>query len=407
MNRKIRYFEIGIFALTIAAHVVISLGSKATLARWYRSDDAFYYFTTARNIAMGLGSTFDGISPTNGYHPLWMLICVPVFALARIDPWLPLRILVVVSGALTAAGGVLMFRMISRASVPEVGALTAGLWVMWPPVHATMTQLGLENALNGFMFVLVLYSLSLLPTDRPVPRGQLWGISIILALLVLSRLDNVFVACLFGIWVVLVNHPFRTRVVLYALIVSLSLVAGLLWRVGPADFPSFKAGALIMLVSAWLFQVPVYLLAIRYPTSSFRVRAVSIVVSSLAATAILEVVALLLRFASLASFPLLSPVYGGLVAAILLLGLEGYLWRFHPGKPGVSAWQAMAASWRTSVQRALVVFGVLGFVLVAYMAWSQVLFDTPIPVSGQIKEWWGTIYSPYGRPPDTVAGILG
>ncbi|MGZ4726103.1 MAG: hypothetical protein ACXWB2_00140, partial [Acidimicrobiales bacterium] len=37
-------------------------------------DDAFYYFGIARNVAHGHGSTFDGIDPTNGYHPLWMLV---------------------------------------------------------------------------------------------------------------------------------------------------------------------------------------------------------------------------------------------------------------------------------------------------------------------------------------------
>lgn len=41
----------------------------------FMSDDVFYYFKTAINIRNGLGSTFDGINQTNGYHPLWMLIC--------------------------------------------------------------------------------------------------------------------------------------------------------------------------------------------------------------------------------------------------------------------------------------------------------------------------------------------
>jgi hypothetical protein len=44
-------------------------------------DDAFYYFGIARNVAHGHGSTFDGINLTNGYHPLWMLLAVPVFGL--------------------------------------------------------------------------------------------------------------------------------------------------------------------------------------------------------------------------------------------------------------------------------------------------------------------------------------
>ncbi len=44
-------------------------------------DDYFYYLTIARNIVGGHGSTFDGIHRTNGYHPLWMVVNVCLFAL--------------------------------------------------------------------------------------------------------------------------------------------------------------------------------------------------------------------------------------------------------------------------------------------------------------------------------------
>jgi hypothetical protein len=39
-------------------------------------DDAYYYFAIARHVAAGHGSTFDGINHTNGYHPLWLVVCV-------------------------------------------------------------------------------------------------------------------------------------------------------------------------------------------------------------------------------------------------------------------------------------------------------------------------------------------
>jgi hypothetical protein len=39
-------------------------------------DDGYFYPQIARFIAQGKGSTFDGWIPTNGYHPLWMLVCV-------------------------------------------------------------------------------------------------------------------------------------------------------------------------------------------------------------------------------------------------------------------------------------------------------------------------------------------
>ena len=41
-------------------------------------DDAAYYLGVARNVAAGHGSTFTGLLETNGYHPLWMLLLVPV-----------------------------------------------------------------------------------------------------------------------------------------------------------------------------------------------------------------------------------------------------------------------------------------------------------------------------------------
>ena len=43
-------------------------------------DDAFYYFQIARNFAEGKFSTFDGgITRTNGYHPVWMLLITPFY----------------------------------------------------------------------------------------------------------------------------------------------------------------------------------------------------------------------------------------------------------------------------------------------------------------------------------------
>ena len=46
-------------------------------------DDAYYYFEIARNIARGNGSTWDGLHTTNGYHPLWMVMLLPVVFVVR------------------------------------------------------------------------------------------------------------------------------------------------------------------------------------------------------------------------------------------------------------------------------------------------------------------------------------
>ena len=75
--------------LSLFSAAALALGAAVSFARLRFAlplaaydDDAFYYFQIARNIATGHGSSFDGIHHTNGYHPLWMLVCVVLSWLA-------------------------------------------------------------------------------------------------------------------------------------------------------------------------------------------------------------------------------------------------------------------------------------------------------------------------------------
>ena len=59
---------------TLASFDVVNLDRDA----FY--DDAYYYFEIARNLAAGKFSTFDGgITRTNGYHPVWLLLVTPFY----------------------------------------------------------------------------------------------------------------------------------------------------------------------------------------------------------------------------------------------------------------------------------------------------------------------------------------
>ena len=50
------------------------------LLRDVSTDDSFYYFQIAFNLAEGKFSTFDGgITQTNGYHPLWLFLITPFY----------------------------------------------------------------------------------------------------------------------------------------------------------------------------------------------------------------------------------------------------------------------------------------------------------------------------------------
>jgi hypothetical protein len=72
------------FGLHFSALVVLTaltLCSPGWFLLNFVGDDALFYVVIANHFAHGLGSTFDGINPTNGYHPLWMVLLSGWFAM--------------------------------------------------------------------------------------------------------------------------------------------------------------------------------------------------------------------------------------------------------------------------------------------------------------------------------------
>src|SRR5215510_4787998 len=127
--KRFPWFEI---ILVIVVGAISLYGASADAQnfslRWFTRDDAYYYFKVAQNISEGNGSTFDGINKTNGYHPLWMAICIPIFALARFDLILPLRILFLLMSGLSIGTAILLYRLVGKIFAPAIGALAAIYW---------------------------------------------------------------------------------------------------------------------------------------------------------------------------------------------------------------------------------------------------------------------------------------
>src|SRR5512145_1025100 len=158
--KRYAWFEILLVAVIMAISLYAALSDAQNLSwRWFTRDDAYYYFKVAQNISEGHGSTFDGINRTNDYHPLWMLICIPIFALARFDLILPLRVLLLAMSGLSVATAILLYRLIGRIFAPALGAIAALFWVFSYDVLTTIYQQGLESGIAAFFIVLLLYKL--------------------------------------------------------------------------------------------------------------------------------------------------------------------------------------------------------------------------------------------------------
>ena len=86
--KQLSVFEIVLVMVILGIHLYAALSDAYNMSNsWYTRDDAYYYFKVAQNISEGHGSTFDGINSTNGYHPLWMIVCVP--ASSTVSPPMP------------------------------------------------------------------------------------------------------------------------------------------------------------------------------------------------------------------------------------------------------------------------------------------------------------------------------
>src|SRR6185436_3599688 len=207
MINRSRAFEFILVILVMGISLYAALSDAQNLSwRWFTRDDAYYYFKVAQNISEGHGSTFDGINPTNGYHPLWMLVCIPIFALARFDLILPLRVLLLVLGGLSAATAVLFYRLIGRVFAPAIGALAALYWSFNYDILGRVYQQGLETGIAVFFVLLLVYKLfefEIAWRKNQVSNGQLFGLGLIALLAVLSRLDLIFMAGMLGIWIIL------------------------------------------------------------------------------------------------------------------------------------------------------------------------------------------------------------
>ncbi len=190
--------EVLLLLWIVALHGYVATASPYSLLNWFHIDDAFYYFTVARNIVLGRGVTFDGLGPTNGFHPLWMALLVAVYALFGRggDLLLPLRGVVVLTGLLYGLTGVLLYRAGRQIWQRALAWALAVVWTFSPRLVFAYSVGSIESALNALTLAGMWYAtLRLARASAPKPADWLrWGLSLALALL--ARLDNIFVVAM-------------------------------------------------------------------------------------------------------------------------------------------------------------------------------------------------------------------
>jgi len=421
--KRFPWFETILIVVVMSISLYAALSDAQNLSwHWFIRDDAYYYFKVAQNISEGQGSTFDGINPTNGYHPLWMLICVPIFAFARFDLILPLRILMLVMSGLSAATAILLYRLIGKIFSAPIGAIAALYWVFSFDVLNIVYRPGLETGIAAFFIVLLVYRLYGFERSwrsNEVSPRQIVTLAVIAVLTIFSRLDLVFLAGMVGLWVVFHGHLLRYYLPLDIASIIIATLLAFIIRVDLRAYYQSTDIALTMAGMGLIVKIPcAFLLGLYQRPTILNLREMlkQLFLFSLTSSVIIGAImlaSLRLGFLEGSFSRMIIPIDFALT--LLLFGISRFIFIglrtnksfvFHTDEKPLAYLRDHWKKWMT--EGALyygIVFGALGI----YMVWNKLAFGTPSPVSGQVKQWWaslpGRAYGGSTRSPLSFFGI--
>nr|WP_315026169.1 hypothetical protein [uncultured Chryseobacterium sp.] len=184
----------------------------------FPADDGFFYPQIAHNFVNGLGFKFNDIYPTNGFHPLWMLVCI----LADFMIPLPKQEMIYILWFTQ----VILFFLSIKYLQPlfkdgGIGKI-AGVGFLGLVFFSMGTLYLTEAHLNLFCTALLL---NLLIKGKTV-NGWLLGLAA--SMVFLSRLDNAFVLIFLGLYCLSGDTKPKTEALIKAAGVSILLVGGYL-----------------------------------------------------------------------------------------------------------------------------------------------------------------------------------
>jgi hypothetical protein len=168
-------------------------------------DDFFYYLVVARNLVHHGVSTFNGIQPTNGYHPLWLLINALLYRIfgdrESLFVVLVLLVWLLVCGA---------YRALRRAQSALHSADGYGLAFTLFSVTfmAVVCRTGMEVSLTLFFLALFWQRMAVQPLECQTPRNAVLS-GLLASGIVLSRVDALMVVAVYG--ALMLYKPTGTR----------------------------------------------------------------------------------------------------------------------------------------------------------------------------------------------------
>ena len=172
-------------------------------------DDTYYYLQTAWNAKVLGFVTFDGLHATNGVQLLWFGI---VFLLAWFSKTKTILLFatLTVNFLLNGLCYAVIFKIGAVLRQPVLALLLAALWAL-QSLPFRIYSMGMENSLHALIFWCVIWQgVVFLLRVQAKEKPNFWGLTVVLILLVWTRLDSALIAILlFTFCVGMLAHTYR------------------------------------------------------------------------------------------------------------------------------------------------------------------------------------------------------
>ncbi len=157
-------------------------------------DDFFYYVVVARNVVHHGVSTFNGVQPTNGYHPLWLLINALLYRIFG-DREALFVVLILLIWLLVCGAYYALRRTQSALYSADGYGLAFALFSV--TYMAVVCRTGMEVSLTLFFLAVFWRRMAVQPLECQTPRNALLS-GLLASGIVLSRVDALMVVAVYG-----------------------------------------------------------------------------------------------------------------------------------------------------------------------------------------------------------------
>lgn len=199
MNNKLLYLFL---TIGLVIRIIITFSIEYSVTHGISSDDSYYYFRIAQNIANDYGSTFDQINKTNGYQPLVLLFLVIIYKIFNSDIFTPIIISQLILSLVSTLAAYLTFKFVKKLSNSDFASLISVVFIFLNPVVVAINFKSLET---NFYWLFIVVSLLFYEKYLKNPNSDklmlhYFVFGLIISLAAFSRLDGGFYILAFSIY---------------------------------------------------------------------------------------------------------------------------------------------------------------------------------------------------------------